>query len=145
MPAATAPCPHPAPSAAPAPAPVSILRPREPMLFDHVRLAAICDGYGHRAEAYLATVLGEIEAKVSAARAQADDADALRETCATVATLAQGIGMRTMEHAARGVLNGLDAGRADVTSACLGRMLRLGGPCETGGWGLHSGGPQGAA
>ena len=127
------------PAGASANSAVASLRPQERMTFDQVRLAAICDRHGDRAEAFLTTVLTDIETKTRYTDRVRDDAAALRGVCAEICSLAGMIGMMTMEQAARGVLDGLSRSDGNAAAACLARMSRLAQAESDAGWTLHDG------
>ncbi|WP_371155562.1 hypothetical protein [Jannaschia sp. 2305UL9-9] len=98
--------------------------------FDHDVLADLCARHGHRTEIVIATSLSQIEQLLSLARLQlagSHDTGLIR-TCSDLIALAQTIGMRTLERAAVGVLDCIDAGDATALPACAQRMLRLGEP-----------------
>jgi len=115
------------------------LTTHEHVIFDHVKLAAICDAYGHRAEARLANFLGDIQDKIELARQLANEPGGLRRTCLDIVMLAENIGMLSVEYAARGVLDGLACGNAHTTSACLNRLARLSRPTPAEEWSFQEG------
>ncbi|CUH40738.1 hypothetical protein JSE7799_03473 [Jannaschia seosinensis] len=133
---------RPVPCTGQAGAPVATLKPRERMMFDHVQLATICDTYGERSEAFLATMLTDVELRARAARDAADDACALRTACTQIVELASTIGMLTMEHAAHGVLDAQARGDAAALAACLARLHRLAAPETPDGWSMDDSGPE---
>ncbi|SFJ78842.1 hypothetical protein SAMN04488095_3656 [Jannaschia pohangensis] len=111
----------------------------ERVVFDHIKLASICDAHGHRAEARLATFLTDIEAKIDQARHLSAEPGGLRRTCEDIVKLADNIGMLSVEYAARGVLDGLAAGDAHATAACLHRLVRLSKSSPADAWSLQEG------
>ncbi len=118
---------------------IAFLRPVETIAFDHGRLAAVCDEYGHRAEAYVAFVLSELEALVETVAHQRDDPSGLRRSSTDLVRLCDSIGMTTLAAAGRAVLDCLDSGNAPALAACTARLLRLGRPEGSGGWTLGRG------
>lgn len=115
---------------------IAVLRPAETIAFDHDRLAAVCNEYGRRAEAYIAFVLSEVEALVGAIAHQRGEPQGLRRSCGDLIRLCDSIGMATLARAARAVLDCLDTGDAAALGACTARLLRLGRADGIGGWTL---------
>ena len=106
---------------------IAFLRPAETIAFDHDRLAAVCNEYGHRAEAYIAFVLSRGGGAGADRRAPARRP---RPACGAAATdlvrLCDTIGMATLAAAGRAVLDCLGRDDAPALGACTARLLRLG-------------------
>lgn len=118
---------------------IPALRPVETMTFDHDRLARVCDEYGHRAEAYIAFVLTEIETLVLTAAHQRAEPSGLQRSCGDLAKLCDTIGMLTLGNAARAVIDCLDRADTAAQAACLARLVRLGQADGLGKWTLDRG------
>lgn len=123
---------------------IAFLRPAETIAFDHDRLAAVCNEYGHRAEAYIAFVLSEVEALVQTAAHQRGDRAGLRRSCDSLVRLCDTIGMATLAAAGRAVVDCLGRDDAPALGACTARLLRLGEARGLDGWTLGQGAGHGA-
>ena len=111
------------------------LEHHEEVEFDPAVLEALCDAHGHFAEEVIAGALFRIEERLLLASWQVENGErgGLRRTTEELARLGREIGMTTLVHAARAVLDGLSRtvpGEAHdpALSACLARLVRLGRP-----------------
>ena len=113
---------------------IDTLRPTETMVFDHTKLATLCDRLGPDAEAFIAAALTEIETLVSSVGGTDIDLPLLEQNCADLRDLSDGIGMTSMVQATSAILTCLAQDDVRALPACIARVRRLGEPHDVGHW-----------
>ncbi|MEM7710256.1 MAG: hypothetical protein AAF264_05790 [Pseudomonadota bacterium] len=108
----------------------TVLTPRTHIDFDEQTLVALCARHGDAAEAHLADLLSQVETLLRLAQSQAeqDHPRGLGRTCEDLLPLARTIGMRSLELAAIGVIDGLASGDPVALAACTRRLMAMGQP-----------------
>ncbi|MFO6466180.1 hypothetical protein ACK8OR_17460 [Jannaschia sp. KMU-145] len=114
---------------------IPMIRPFEPVEFDHDTLAALCDRHRGDAEAVIAGLLAEIEAGLRRAASQFRANDpAFARTIDDLHRLADEVGMRTLRVCTEAIRDQLAARDRAALEACAWRMFRLADPATMSDW-----------
>lgn len=117
---------------------IATLRPAEKMIFDHAKLAGLCDRLGSEAEGFIATALTEIETLVALVGGHDADLALLERNCRDLRNLSDGIGMTSMVQATAAILTCIAQDDIRALPACIARVRRLGEPRGVGHWTLSN-------
>lgn len=113
---------------------IAMLRPTETIRFDEGTLAAFCSNAGTEAESAITHHLSQIEMLIDLVGAQSDHPEGLTRSCTDLRDTAARIGMASIQNGAEAVLECLKRGDRTALAACTARLIRLGGPMQSGGW-----------